>query len=76
MEGTRRRNLDYLVSTGLLTREDTITRYLSWDLATLAARFHPHAVGAKLDLGLLQQAFYFCFDAPADRDCRAGRGGP
>ncbi|GAA0380318.1 terpene synthase family protein [Streptomyces blastmyceticus] len=60
--GARQRNIDRLVREGLLTREENVARYLSWDVAQLAGRFHPEAVGEDLDLGLLQQTFYFVFD--------------
>ncbi|GAA0491053.1 hypothetical protein ACFQ2B_32980 [Streptomyces stramineus] len=60
--GARQRNVDRLVSEGLLTREESVARYLGWDVAQLAGRFHPSATGDDLDLGLQQQTFYFVFD--------------
>ncbi|WKX70665.1 hypothetical protein [Streptomyces sp. XD-27] len=55
-------NLEWLTSERLLTSQENVDRYLSWNLSDLAGRFHPDAVGDDLVLGLQQQTFYFFVD--------------
>lgn len=62
MDTARARNLDWLTSAGLITSEENKTRYLTWELADLAARFYPNALGEDLELALQGQSFVFFFD--------------
>lgn len=62
LEAARARNLEWLTSADLLTSAENQARYLDWQLADLAARFYPDAVGDDLVLGVQGQSFFFFFD--------------
>lgn len=55
-------HLDWPRSFGLLPTPAAEQRHLSGHYGELAARFHPSATGADLDLAVDQQSWYFIFD--------------
>ncbi len=64
----RVRNVEWLTRNGLLTTQDNVDRYLEWDMAQLAGRLFPDAYGEDLDLGVLEQTFFFFLDDIFDGD--------
>jgi hypothetical protein len=62
----RARNVDWLLSCGLLRSSSAVSRYLSWQLAELGARAYPHATGDDLDLVVDHMAWFFLFDDQFD----------
>lgn len=56
------RNERWLISAGLLSSQQNIERYRSWNIALLAAGFLPDASERELTFGLAVQSFFFFFD--------------
>ncbi|WP_431983281.1 terpene synthase family protein [Streptomyces qinglanensis] len=62
----QRKNLDWLRRHGMVSGQQAVDLYLSWDLADLAARCWPEADAADLSLTVDLKSFYFLFDDQFD----------
>ncbi|RLU87528.1 hypothetical protein CTZ27_23170 [Streptomyces griseocarneus] len=56
------RNERWLITEGLLSSQQNIERYRSWNIAKLAAGFLPDVCERELTYGLAVQSFFFFFD--------------
>ncbi|MEU3407396.1 cytochrome P450 [Streptomyces sp. NPDC006670] len=59
-------HLQWPRSFGLIPTDQAAERHALAHYAELAARFHPAATGADLDLGVDQMSWFFCFDDAFD----------
>ncbi|GAT67318.1 terpene cyclase [Planomonospora sphaerica] len=65
-EGARRRNLRWVQQHRLVTGDQALAWYRSWDMPRLAACGFPYAQGPELDLCTDAMAFFFLFDDQFD----------
>ncbi|MCX4919744.1 terpene cyclase [Streptomyces sp. NBC_00687] len=66
LEGSRRRNLEWVERLGLVRPGPSLRWYASWDMPGLAAHGMPYARAAGLDLCADAMAFFFVFDDQFD----------
>ena len=66
LDRAKDRHVSWLRSFGLIGADAPVSRYLSWQLAELAAMAYPEAVGADLDLAVDIMGWYFLFDDEFD----------
>lgn len=66
LEGARARNLAWVQACGLITSDESLAWYRSWDMPRLAAYGFPYAHGRELDLCADAMAFFFIFDDQFD----------
>jgi hypothetical protein len=66
VDRARAHNLQWVHTQQLATGRQAIERYVSWDMAKLAAYMYPYATGDDLDLAADLMGFWFPFDDQFD----------